>query len=51
MIGSPLRPIRSAAIPAVLDGTKKITRATLDSIGRDIASETAARQAPLFGSQ
>ena len=41
MIGSLLRLIRSAAIQAVLDGTKKITRTSLDSIGVDIASETA----------
>jgi hypothetical protein len=40
MIGSLLRLIRGAAIQAVLDGTEKITRATLDSIGVDIASET-----------
>ncbi len=41
MIGSLLRLIRGAAIQAVLDGTEKITRASLDSIGIDIASETA----------
>ena len=41
MIGSLLRLIRGAAIQAVLDGTEKITRAALDSIGADIASETA----------
>jgi hypothetical protein len=41
MIGSLLRLIRGAAIQAVLDGTEKITRASLDSIGVDIASETA----------
>jgi AAA domain len=41
MIGSLLRLIRGAAIQAVLDGTENITRATLDSIGVDIASETA----------
>lgn len=41
MIGSLLRLIRRAAIQAVLDGTEKITRAALDSIGVDIASETA----------
>jgi AAA domain len=41
MIGSLLRLIRGAAIQAVLDGTEKITRAALDSIGVDIASETA----------
>jgi hypothetical protein len=36
-----LRLIRGAAIQAVLDGTEKITRAALDSIGIDTASETA----------
>ena len=41
MIGSLLRLIRGAAIQAVLDGTEEITRATLDSIGVDIASRTA----------
>src|ERR1019366_1746540 len=41
MIGSLLRLIRGAAIQAVLDGTELITRATLDSVGVDIASETA----------
>jgi hypothetical protein len=48
MIGSLLRLIRGAAIQAVLDGTEKITRAALDSIGVDIASETAgtARRRP-----
>ena len=37
MIGSLLRLIRGAAIQAVLDGTEKITRTPLDSIGVDIA--------------
>jgi hypothetical protein len=48
MIGSLLRLVRGAAIQAVLDGTEKITRAALDSIGVDIASETAgtARRRP-----
>ena len=41
MIGSLLRLIRGAAIQAILDGTEKITRTALDSIGIDIASETA----------
>ncbi|HEX3957454.1 MAG TPA: hypothetical protein VHZ03_12615 [Trebonia sp.] len=41
MIGSLLRLIRGAAVQAVLDGTEKITRSALDSIGVDIASETA----------
>ncbi len=51
MIGSLLRLIRGAAIQAVLDGTEKITRATLDSIGVDIASETAdaGRRRPRSG--
>lgn len=31
-----------AAIQAVLDGTEKIARTALDSIGVDIASETAS---------
>jgi hypothetical protein len=41
MIGSLLRLIRGAAIQAVLDGTEQITRTSLESIGVDIASETA----------
>jgi len=41
MIGSLLRLIRGAAIQAVLDGTEQIIRTALDSIGVDIASETA----------
>ena len=41
MIGSLLRLVRGAAIQAVLDGTEEITRATLNSVGVDIASETA----------
>jgi hypothetical protein len=41
MIGSLLRLIHGAAIQAVLDGTEKITRTALDSVGADIASETA----------
>jgi hypothetical protein len=41
MIGSLLRLTRGAAIQAVLDGTEKVTRATLDSIDVDIASETS----------
>jgi hypothetical protein len=41
MIGSLLRLIRGAAIQAVLDGTEKITRIALDTIGVDIASQTA----------
>jgi hypothetical protein len=46
MIGSLLRVIGGAAIQAVLDGTEAITRATLDSIGLDIAAETAAAALP-----
>ncbi|KAF0957032.1 TniB family NTP-binding protein [Rhodococcus sp. T7] len=38
MIGSLLWLIRSAAIDAVLDGTEKITKKTLDSVDADIAS-------------
>jgi hypothetical protein len=45
MIGSLLRLIRSAAIQAVLDGTERITRATLDSVNVDIAAETAGHHA------
>ena len=41
MIGSLLWLIRGAAIQAVLEGTEKITRTGLDSIGVDIAAETA----------
>jgi hypothetical protein len=40
MVGSLLRLIRGAEIQAVIDGTEKIARATLDSVGVDIASET-----------
>ncbi len=39
MIGSLLWLIRSAAIGAVIDGTEKITRKTLDAIETDIASQ------------
>jgi hypothetical protein len=46
MIGSLLRLIRSAAVQAVLDGTEKITRATLDSIGIDIAAQAASEAIP-----
>jgi hypothetical protein len=42
MIGSLLRLIRGAAVQAVLDSTEKITRAALDSIGVDVASESAS---------
>jgi AAA domain len=46
MIGSLLRLIRGAAIQAVLDGTEKITRTALASVGVDIASETAGPDRP-----
>ena len=39
MIGSLLWLIRSAAIQAVIDGTEKITRASMDAIPVDIASQ------------
>jgi hypothetical protein len=39
MIGSLLWPIRSAAIQAVIDGTEKITRKSMDAIAVDIASQ------------
>ncbi len=47
MIGSLLWLIRSAAITAVIDGTEKITRETLDAAETDMASQNAspARQA------
>jgi hypothetical protein len=41
MIGSLLWLIRSAAIQAVIDGTEKITRKSMDSIPVDIASQAA----------
>lgn len=41
MIGSLLRLIRSAAIQAVIEGTERITRADLDGIVIDVASESA----------
>jgi hypothetical protein len=43
MIGCLLWLIRSAAIQAVIDGTEKITRKTMDAIPVDIASQTASR--------
>jgi hypothetical protein len=46
MIGSLLRLIRSAAIQAVLDGSERITRATLSTIDVDIATETTGRTMP-----
>ena len=39
MIGSLLWLIRSAAIQAVIDGTEKITRKSMDAITVDIASQ------------
>ncbi|QTJ71144.1 hypothetical protein HYG77_37480 (plasmid) [Rhodococcus sp. ZPP] len=42
MIGSLLWLIRSAAINAVLDGTEKITKKSLDAVDADIASESPA---------
>jgi hypothetical protein len=39
MIGSLSHLIRGAAVEAVLDGTEKITRETLDRIGLDHAAE------------
>jgi hypothetical protein len=40
MIGSLLWLIRSAAIDAVLDGTEKITRKSLDTVEADITSQS-----------
>lgn len=45
MIGSLLWLIRSAAIAAVIDGTEKITRKSLDTVEADLASQ-APRPAP-----
>jgi hypothetical protein len=42
MIGSLLRLIRGAALQAVLDGTERITRRSLDAIEIDIAAQTAS---------
>ena len=41
MIGSLSHLIRGAAIQAILDGTEKITRTTLDTVGIDHAAESA----------
>jgi hypothetical protein len=41
MIGSLSHLIRGAAVEAILDGTEKITRQTLDRVGLDHAAETA----------
>jgi hypothetical protein len=46
MIGSLLRLIRSAAVQAILDGTERITRNTLDAITLDIAAGTSSRKPP-----
>ena len=43
MIGSLLWLIRSAAIQAVIDGTEKITRTSMDAIPVDIASQAGKR--------
>ena len=43
-IGSLLRLIRSAAIQAILDGSERITTQMLESIGLDVAAETARRE-------
>lgn len=40
MIGSLLWLIRSAAINAVLDGTEKITKRTLDAVEADITAQS-----------
>ena len=40
MIGSLLWLIRSAAINAVLDGTEKVTKKSLDAVEADITSQT-----------
>jgi hypothetical protein len=49
MIGSLLRLVRSAAVQAVIDGTERITRASLDSIDVDVAAESARPKAPARG--
>jgi hypothetical protein len=41
MIGSLSHLIRGAAVEAVLDGSEKITRETLDRVGLDRAAEAA----------
>lgn len=46
MIGSLLWLIRSAAIQAVIDGTEKITRTSMDAIPVDIASQAGQRKGP-----
>jgi hypothetical protein len=49
MIGSLLRLVRSAAIQAVIDGTERITRSSLDSIDIDVAAESARPKAAARG--
>jgi len=44
-IGSLFRLIRSAAIQAILDGSERVTRQTLESIDVDVAAETGGRPA------
>lgn len=46
MIGSLLWLIRTAAINAILDGTEKITKAALDTVAADIASQEHPPRAP-----
>ena len=46
MIGSLLWLIRSAAIQAVIDGTEKITRASMKAITVDIASQDTGQEKP-----
>lgn len=46
MIGSLLWLIRTAAINAILDGTEKITKASLDNVAADIASQEPAARTP-----
>lgn len=46
MIGSLLWLIRTAAINAILDGTEKITKATLETVAADIASQDPPPRPP-----
>jgi hypothetical protein len=46
MIGSLLWLVRSAAIQAVIDGTETVTRASMDAIPVDIASQDTGRGKP-----
>jgi hypothetical protein len=43
MIGSLLRLVRSAAVQAILDGTERITRKTLDAIDVDAAADAGGK--------